>query len=57
MLHRIIYESPKTGHECSFCKNIFFTLHECRYSDDGVTKFEQILKCAKCGETVRARVE
>jgi hypothetical protein len=55
MVRRIISQSPETGHECSFCKSIFFTLHECTYSDEGFTKEEMILKCARCGETVRAR--
>ena len=56
-MRRIISESHVDGHECSFCKNTFFTLHECNYSDDGVTHYERSLKCARCNETVRAWVD
>ena len=56
-MRRIISESPVTGTECSFCKNTFFTLHECRYSDDNTPHYERILKCGRCGETVRVWVD
>lgn len=51
---RILSQSNEKGHECSFCKSVFFRLHECTYSDNGIIRHEIILKCANCNETIRA---